>query len=150
MRTACSANTRDAGWGRSASWRPRAFTRQRTPPVYLASPPRTTRQVVSRQRGAPNQCALALRGSGAHVSSAAAVAVGSTVLIVHLKSHGIQSVFHYVPLHLSDMGQRLGGRAGDCPVTEDISDRLLRLPFFNPMTEAEQARVVAAVRECQV
>src|SRR5207244_1601030 len=49
-------------------------------------------------------------------------------LIRHLKERGILSVFHYVPLHLSDMGRRLGGREGDCPVTEEISERLLRLP----------------------
>ncbi len=65
-------------------------------------------------------------------------------LIDHLKSRGILSVFHYLPLHLSTMGQSLGGKAGDCPVTEDVSDRLLRLPFYSSLTEAEQARVVEA------
>ncbi len=68
-------------------------------------------------------------------------------LIAHLKACGILSVFHYVPLHLSEMGRRFGGRQGDCPVTEDISDRLLRLPFYNDMTEAEQRRVVEAINE---
>lgn len=68
-------------------------------------------------------------------------------LIDHLKSRGILSVFHYLPLHLSEMGRRFGGRAGDCPVTEDVSDRLLRLPFYNGMTEEEQEHVVAAIRE---
>jgi ABC-type dipeptide/oligopeptide/nickel transport system permease subunit len=52
-----------------------------------------------------------------------------TRLIAHLKEHGILAVFHYLPLHLSEMGRRLGGKPGDCPVTEDLSDRLLRLPF---------------------
>ncbi len=68
-------------------------------------------------------------------------------LIDHLKRHGILSVFHYLPLHLSDMGRKFGGRPGDCPVTEDVSDRLLRLPFYNDLTEADQARVCAAIRE---
>jgi dTDP-4-amino-4,6-dideoxygalactose transaminase len=68
-------------------------------------------------------------------------------LIAHLKARGIQSVFHYLPLHLSDMGQRFGGKPGDCPVTEDLSDRLLRLPFYNDLNEADQARVAAAIRE---
>jgi dTDP-4-amino-4,6-dideoxygalactose transaminase len=68
-------------------------------------------------------------------------------LIAHLKAHGILSVFHYLPLHLSDVGRGYGGKPGDCPVTEDISDRLLRLPFYNNLTEAEQAGVVAAIRE---
>jgi dTDP-4-amino-4,6-dideoxygalactose transaminase len=67
-------------------------------------------------------------------------------LIKHLEAQEIFSVFHYLPLHLSEMGQHYGGQPGDCPVTEDISDRLLRLPFYNDMTESEQARVVAGVR----
>ncbi len=66
-------------------------------------------------------------------------------LIDHLKAQGILSVFHYLPLHLSDMGRRLGGQPGDCPVTEDVSDRLLRLPFYNSLTNAEQMQVVEAV-----
>lgn len=65
-----------------------------------------------------------------------------TRLIDHLKEHSILSVFHYLPLHLSDMGRQFGGQAGDCPVTEDISDRLLRLPMYNTMTEHEQGRVI--------
>jgi len=66
-------------------------------------------------------------------------------LIAHLKAQGILSVFHYLPLHLSDMGQKFGGKKGECPVTEDISDRLLRLPFYNDLSEADQACVVEAI-----
>ena len=68
-------------------------------------------------------------------------------LLAHLKAQGIIGTFHYLPLHLSEVGRKLGGKEGDCPVTEDVSDRLLRLPFYNDLTEADQARVVAAVRE---
>jgi dTDP-4-amino-4,6-dideoxygalactose transaminase len=68
-------------------------------------------------------------------------------LIDHLKARGILSVFHYLPLHLSDMGQRFGARPDACPVTQDVSDRLLRLPFYNDLTEADQARVVTAIYE---
>jgi dTDP-4-amino-4,6-dideoxygalactose transaminase len=68
-------------------------------------------------------------------------------LIEYLKNRGILSVFHYLPLHLSDMGRGFGGKEGDCPVTEDISDRLLRLPFFNSMTDEEQACVIAAIKD---
>jgi dTDP-4-amino-4,6-dideoxygalactose transaminase len=66
-------------------------------------------------------------------------------LISHLKAQGILSVFHYVPLHSSEMGRKWSARETRCPVTEDVSLRLLRLPFYNDLTEAEQARVVAAV-----
>jgi len=68
-------------------------------------------------------------------------------LINHLKRRDILSVFHYLPLHLSEMGLRFGGRVGDCPVTEDVSDRLLRLPFYNDLTDADQQEVVDTVRE---
>jgi dTDP-4-amino-4,6-dideoxygalactose transaminase len=68
-------------------------------------------------------------------------------LIAHLKAQGILSVFHYVPLHLSEMGRRFGGKPGDCPVTESVSDRVVRLPFFDDLTEAELARIVAAIME---
>jgi dTDP-4-amino-4,6-dideoxygalactose transaminase len=65
--------------------------------------------------------------------------------IQHLKSYGILSVFHYQPLHLSKMGQKLGGRPGDCPVTERISDQLVRLPFFTNLMPAEQEQVIDAI-----
>jgi dTDP-4-amino-4,6-dideoxygalactose transaminase len=68
-------------------------------------------------------------------------------LIAHLQARGVNSVFHYLPLHLSEMGRRFGGKEGDCPVTETVSDRLLRLPFHNALTEADQAVVVAAIQE---
>lgn len=68
-------------------------------------------------------------------------------LIEHLKSRDILSVFHYLPLHLSDMGRQFGGREGDCPVTEDVSDRLLRLPYYNDLTEEDQETVVEAILE---
>jgi dTDP-4-amino-4,6-dideoxygalactose transaminase len=67
--------------------------------------------------------------------------------IAHLKTRGIMSVFHYVPLHLSEMGRRAGGYDGQCPITEAVSPRLVRLPFYNSLSESDQARVVQAVRE---
>lgn len=71
-------------------------------------------------------------------------------LIEHLKSRGILSVFHYLPLHLSPMGRKFGGKEGDCPVTEDLSDRLIRLPFYNTLTKAEQESVIQAVLEFDI
>ena len=66
-------------------------------------------------------------------------------LITHLKGCGVTAVFHYLPLHLSFYATRWGGKVGDCPVTEDVSDRLLRLPFYNHLTAEEQERVIAAL-----
>jgi dTDP-4-amino-4,6-dideoxygalactose transaminase len=65
--------------------------------------------------------------------------------IKHLRLKGVESVFHYLPLHLSDMGRRFGGKPGNCPVTETISERLVRLPFHNALIEEDLDRVVAAV-----
>ena len=67
-------------------------------------------------------------------------------LLAHLKSAGITATFHYQPLHLSEMGRRLGGQEGDCPVTEWLCDRLLRLPLFPDLTDADQSKVVTAVK----
>jgi dTDP-4-amino-4,6-dideoxygalactose transaminase len=66
-------------------------------------------------------------------------------LIERLRARGILAVFHYLPLHLSKMGVAHGGRPGQCPVAEDVADRLLRLPFFTSLTEAEQAEVVETI-----
>ena len=73
-----------------------------------------------------------------------------TFLIHHLKANDILAVFHYLPLHLSEMGKRLGGKKGDCPVTEAVSDRLLRLPFYNNMTQDEQSYIVEIIRKWQL
>jgi len=68
-----------------------------------------------------------------------------TALIEHMRAAGILAVFHYLPLHLSPMGQRHGGRRGMCPVTEDVSDRLLRLPFYVGLSPAEQDDVIDSI-----
>lgn len=69
-------------------------------------------------------------------------------LIAHLRERGISAAFHYVPLHRSPVGERHGG--GVCPVTESVSDCLMRLPFFYDLDEHAQARVVQAVTEFRV
>jgi dTDP-4-amino-4,6-dideoxygalactose transaminase len=70
-----------------------------------------------------------------------------SALIEHLKRAGIYAVFHYLPLHLSEMGKKFGGKSGDYPVTEYVSDRLLRLPFYFSLTDMEQAEVIDSVRD---
>ena len=70
-------------------------------------------------------------------------------MMEHLRGAGILAVFHYAPLHLSAMGIARGGKAGDCPVAEDVADRLLRLPFYNDFSEDDQKAVIAAIRSCK-
>lgn len=67
--------------------------------------------------------------------------------IAHLKKRGILSVFHYVPLHLSEMGQRCVARQTHCPVTEDVSGRIVRLPFYNVLTEEDQDCIIECIHE---
>ena len=67
-------------------------------------------------------------------------------LMAHLKAQDVGSAFHYLPLHTSRMGRSFDAQPEDCPVTLEVSDRLLRLPLFNEMTDADVARVIEAVK----
>jgi dTDP-4-amino-4,6-dideoxygalactose transaminase len=66
--------------------------------------------------------------------------------IASLVGKQIHAVFHYSPLHLSPMARKLEAGGTSCPVTEDISARLVRLPFFNDLTSETQASVIEAIR----
>lgn len=66
-------------------------------------------------------------------------------LIERLRAKSILAVFHYMPLHLSPMGRRFGGRPGSCPVTEDLSGRILRLPFYSDLSRSDQDRIIETV-----
>lgn len=66
-------------------------------------------------------------------------------LLAHLKGRGIGAVFHYVPLHSSPAGRRYGRVAGSLANTDALAARLLRLPLWNDMAEAHQARVAEGV-----
>lgn len=70
--------------------------------------------------------------------------------IEHMKSKRISCVFHYQALNASPMGIKWGGRAGDCPVAERASKQLVRLPFFNELTDDLQQRVIDAVKAFSV
>jgi dTDP-4-amino-4,6-dideoxygalactose transaminase len=61
-----------------------------------------------------------------------------------MRKQGVQATFHYQPLHASDAGRRFAVRDTDCPVTDDISGRLLRLPFYTTLSEGDLDRSVEA------
>lgn len=67
-------------------------------------------------------------------------------LITRLQKRNIMAVFHYLPLHLSKMGQGFGVIPEDCPVSRNVSDRLLRLPFYNDLTLDCQNHVIKAIK----
>jgi dTDP-4-amino-4,6-dideoxygalactose transaminase len=69
--------------------------------------------------------------------------------IEHLKQRDVMAVFHYQPLHLSAMGQRLGGKQGQCPVAERMGDCLVRLPFYLALEGQAQDRVLEAILSFQ-
>lgn len=66
-------------------------------------------------------------------------------LLAGLAERGITGTFHYVPLHSAPGGRKFSSRQYDCPVTDDISGRLIRLPFHNALTTEDQERVAEAV-----
>ena len=70
-----------------------------------------------------------------------------TQLIEFLKQRNIISVFHYQALHASPMGMKLGGRLGQCPISEQMSDRVLRLPFHNALSELEVEYITCSLEE---
>jgi dTDP-4-amino-4,6-dideoxygalactose transaminase len=68
-----------------------------------------------------------------------------TRLIAHMRAAQVLTVFHYQPLHLSEMGRRFGGAPGQCPTTEMVADRLVRLPLYFQLQADEQAHVIDAL-----
>jgi dTDP-4-amino-4,6-dideoxygalactose transaminase len=70
-----------------------------------------------------------------------------TKLIEFLKTKGILSVFHYIPLHSAPAGKKFARYVGDMSVTDRVSDTLLRLPLFYNLTDSEQDNVISAMQE---
>lgn len=66
-------------------------------------------------------------------------------MLTRLRDAGIGVAFHYVPLHSAPAARRFSEQVGDCPRTTDVSARLMRLPFFTDITEAEIQRVADAL-----
>ena len=64
-----------------------------------------------------------------------------------MKSNEIETPFHYIPLHLSKMGEKLGYKPGDLPITEDYSKRLVRLPLYADMTKDELNYIILKLKE---
>ena len=62
-----------------------------------------------------------------------------------MSEHGIRATFHYVPLHSSVGGRRFADRTTECPVSEDIAGRLLRLPFYRTLSTEDATRVAGAL-----
>ncbi len=70
--------------------------------------------------------------------------------IEHMRARSVDVVFHYLPLHASPYGVKLGGRPGQCPVAETVSDRIVRIPLFYNLSDEEQDRVIDGVLSFEV
>jgi len=68
-------------------------------------------------------------------------------LLAHLAANGVNATFHYVPLHSAPAAGSVTDRATECPVTDTISSRLLRLPFHNGLLATDQERICALVED---
>lgn len=67
--------------------------------------------------------------------------------IQHMSDKGVMTVFHYQALNTSDVGKRLGGFSGQCPVSESAAQTLVRLPLFTDLKEHEIDQVICAVKD---
>jgi dTDP-4-amino-4,6-dideoxygalactose transaminase len=67
------------------------------------------------------------------------------ILLNSEKESGIHAVFHYIPLHSSPMGIKMGYKIGDFPITENLSGRLLRLPMYADLGEKELEYIVGEI-----
>ena len=64
-----------------------------------------------------------------------------------LRTYGIEASFHYLPLHTSAMGKKLGYRIGDLPVTEEVAESLIRLPIYPQLKKSEIDYMAAAIEK---
>ena len=68
-------------------------------------------------------------------------------LMQYLKKQGIQAIFHYIPLHSSPMGRKLGNIPEDLPITEEYAKRLIRLPLYAGLTKKEQDYIITHIHK---
>jgi dTDP-4-amino-4,6-dideoxygalactose transaminase len=70
-----------------------------------------------------------------------------TAMLDHLHAAGVGATFHYIPLHSSIAGKRFGRTPNPCPATDEFAARIVRLPLWPGMTDAETDRVITRVHE---
>ena len=70
-----------------------------------------------------------------------------SALIDFMKKNDVLTVFHYIPLHSAPAGQKFGRFHGEDRYTTKESERLLRLPMFYQLKEAEVGYIAGKVKE---
>jgi len=73
-----------------------------------------------------------------------------TRMLAYTRQHGVATTFHYIPLHDSPAGERFGTAPLGCPVSTDVSARLIRLPLFSDISDAETSAIIEVVQGFEV
>ena len=73
--------------------------------------------------------------------------VTRTRFIKYLETNNINAVFHYIPLHLSSIGKKFRNSEAELPISINISDRLVRLPFFNNISKNEMDEIIQVIKQ---
>jgi len=134
-------------YGQLEQWRNIQAKRQAIWERYDAGLAQWAKTAGVRQPVVPNHCEQAYHMYYLLMPSLEA----RTSFIAKLKERGVSAVFHYLPLHLSsfaenhEFGRWSREQRQECPVTEDTSARLLRLPLYNSLSESDQSKVIEAV-----
>lgn len=68
--------------------------------------------------------------------------ISRSLVLERLNAHGVNAIFHYMPLHSSPAGERYGRTCGEMTNTDSLAERLIRLPLWMGLTEEQQAHVV--------
>jgi dTDP-4-amino-4,6-dideoxygalactose transaminase len=73
-----------------------------------------------------------------------------TEFIDRMTANGVQTVFHYVPLHSSPAGRKFGRAVGDLAHTVEVADRLVRLPLWPDLGQQQEEVIEAVVKACEL
>ena len=68
-------------------------------------------------------------------------------MIRELRLYGVEAAFHYLPLHTSAMGKKLGYRKENLPITEEVASSLIRLPMYPNLKKSEIDYIAAALEK---
>ncbi len=73
--------------------------------------------------------------------------INRNALLTHMKESGVHAVFHYVPLHSSPGGLKYGKVSGSMEITNNFSERIVRLPLWIGITPEEQIKVYKVIQK---
>ncbi|MDP2632570.1 MAG: aminotransferase class I/II-fold pyridoxal phosphate-dependent enzyme [Candidatus Curtissbacteria bacterium] len=69
------------------------------------------------------------------------------IVIEGLRNYGVEASFHYLPLHTSIMGKKLGYRRREFPITEEVASTLIRLPIYPQLKKSEMDYIAEVLQK---